>query len=214
MKIKFLSLVPRKSRKSRYQTYRKQRKEIVSPQLNQILITKFLLDGKKVDLKRQNSKGEIESLRPETRQVRMMVNMNASENNFDGFDFDQIIPCPITRAQAETNPLLRQPKRGKPGEDYNLIHRGSRDKEAPARWMLWMHEKLVEMGQAEACHIDDAADGEAVTVEATTGEQAEAASSDAEGHVPQCRLVQVRTQHRGACHCSAGAGRVPAASVE
>ena len=69
----------------------------------------------------------VEFLEPQYRHRWMLVNMNASENNFDGFDFDQTIPCPVTRVQSETNPLLRQPKRGKDGKDYNLIQRGSRE---------------------------------------------------------------------------------------
>ena len=54
--------------------------------------------------------------------------MQEDENNFEGFDFDQAIPCPITRAQAEIHPHLKQRKKGKPGEDYDLIKRSSKPK--------------------------------------------------------------------------------------
>ena len=39
---------------------------------------------------------------------------------------DQAIPCPITRAQAEIHPHLKERKKGRPGEDYDLIKRGSK----------------------------------------------------------------------------------------
>ena len=69
----------------------------------------------------------VELCEPQYRHRWMMVNMNETENTFEGFDFDKNIPCPITRAQAELHPQLKQMRKGKPGEDYNLIHRASRE---------------------------------------------------------------------------------------
>ena len=54
--------------------------------------------------------------------------MNDDDNNFEGFDFDQKIPCPITRAQAEIHPHLKERRKGKPGEDYDLIKRTTNPK--------------------------------------------------------------------------------------
>ena len=68
----------------------------------------------------------VEFQEPQYRHRWMLVKMNDDENNFDGFDFDQAIPCPITRAQAEIHPHLKERKKGRPGEDYDLIKRGSK----------------------------------------------------------------------------------------
>ena len=70
----------------------------------------------------------VEFCEPQYRHRWMLVKMNDDDNNFEGFDFDQKIPCPITRAQAEIHPHLKERRKGKPGEDYDLIKRTTNPK--------------------------------------------------------------------------------------